>query len=107
MEVTLNWNDATEDWRATVNPNPCAASCSGSGFDDTIAFRLECDTETKTAHRLYIDLDELDLYSDVMTAESTSDCNPLSLVFSYRDGGNVACEEDEDNSTMWFEVVEP
>lgn len=107
MEITLTWNDATEDWRASVDPNPCAASCSGSGFDETIDFRLECATETKTGHTLFIDLDELDLFSDEMSAAATSDCNPLSLVFHYLDGGNVACEQDEDNSTMWFEVVEP
>ena len=74
--------------------------------EPTIGFRLECSTETKIGHTLHIDLDEQDLYSDSMTAESTSDCNPLSLIFNYRDLANVACEQDEDNSQIWFEVVE-
>jgi len=106
-EITLTWDNATEDWRGSLNPNPCAASCSGSGFDDTIDFRLECATETKIGHTLFIDLDELGLYSDEMSADGDSDCNPLSLIFHYKDGANVACEQDENNSQMWFEVVEP
>ena len=107
-EVTLTWDDAAEEWQGEMNPNPCADDCTGSGFGEpTIVFRLECSTETKIGHTLHIELDELDLYSDSMTAESTSDCNPLSLIFNYRDLGNVACEEDEDNSQIWFEVIEP
>jgi hypothetical protein len=108
VEVTLTWDDAAEEWQGEMNPNPCADVCSGSGFDvPVISFRLECANETKTSHMLHIELDEQDLYSDTMFAESSSDCNPLSLIFNYRDLADVACEEDEDDSQIWFEVVEP
>jgi len=107
VEVTLNWDDASETWKGELDPNPCAASCSGSGFTgDTIPFQLECDNETLTGHNLIIGLQPIG--TDVeMFATSASTCLPLSLVFSFRNGANVACEEDEDNSTIWFEVVEP
>lgn len=106
VEVTLTWDDAAAQWQGELDPNPCAASCSGSGFDGaTIPFFLECDTETLTGHRLQVDLSP-EGNSVEMYPGATSTCLPLSLIFSYLSGTNVACEEDEDNSTIWFEVVD-
>jgi hypothetical protein len=104
-EITLNWEDASETWQAIVDPNPCASRCSGSGFDGTLSFMLECSTETLTGHVLQINLEPEGNYAR-MAATSASSCLPLSLIFSYRNGTTVACEEDEDNSTMWFEIVD-
>ena len=107
VEVTLTWDDAAEVWQGELDPNPCRDGCTGSGLDGpTIPFKLECSDETKTGHMLYMELSPIPL-SETMYATSASDCNPLSLIFSFRSGTNVACEEDEDNSTIWFEVVEP
>jgi hypothetical protein len=107
VEVTLTWQDASEDWRGVLTPNPCASNCSGSGFTGaTIPFLLECENDTLTGHVLQIDLEPEGTYYR-MNATSASACLPLSLVFSFRNGASVSCEEDEDNATMWFEIVEP
>jgi len=106
VEVTLTWDDASETWQGELDPNPCAASCSGSGFTgSTIPFQLECADDTLTGHMLTIGL-EPEGSDETMFATSASVCLPLSLIFSFRNGGNVACEEDEDDSQIWFEVVD-
>ena len=104
-EVTLTWDDASETWQGLMNPNPCAASCSPAFSGATIPIFLECSTETLTGHRLQINL-EPEGNNISMFATSASTCLPLSLIFSYLGGANVSCEEDEDNSTIWFEVVD-